>query len=408
MYKFDEDNINFQTLKQPNYEDQRSLKHIENELLQRRPIANIDRISKLLDQLSKDDSLILQIGDCAEPIFESTTDMYYYAMNTEKFISKLAGICSINYPNVIKIGRIAGQFAKPRSQDTETRGGKTLPIYMGDVVNKSEFSEKARKPQPDRMLMGYEQAKYIYNLNLDFFTSHEALLMPYEKSLMRTSDSGIKYLSSADTVWIGNKTRFVGSNHIELLRDIANPIGIKLGSDYMQKEIDWIYQRLNPMNLKEKLMFTVRFGQKNIKKTLKELLEYLHKNSMKFNILCDPLHGNTFVDSEGKKRRNLDDVIDELIIFKNLMNQYDIRSYGIHLEATFDQNIQECTDNFTQDDDEYDESSLLEDYFYKTKASIFSDFFRKREPNPDSDYNTLCDPRLNNKQTLKLIADFLG
>lgn len=401
MYKFDENIINFESLKQPYYKNEKLLASVLKDLQNKEGIANVNRIKKLLSELARPDNLILQIGDCAEPIIESHSDLYYYANSTEKFIGKLSGICSINYANIIKIARIAGQFAKPRSIDTETKNGTTLPAYMGDLINQIKFTEQARDPDPKRMLLGYEHAKYIYNLKLDFYTSHEALLLPYERSLIR-NDNGVKYLASADTVWVGNKTRFVGSNHIELLRDIINPVGIKIGHDYIKKEIDWIYHRLNPLNLKEKLMFVVRFGLKHVRKELKALLEYMYRNNMNFNILCDPMHGNTFIDTDGLKRRRLDDILEEFYIFQQVIKEFDIRSWGVHLEASFEQKLAECFDNMPDTDE--NTTANIEDQFYKTRASIFNNFYEKRDASSEIQYKSLCDPRLNNRQTLKVIS----
>ncbi|MBN8827682.1 MAG: 3-deoxy-7-phosphoheptulonate synthase [Sphingobacteriia bacterium] len=360
-----ESNINAK--QQPIYENIDLLNEIAKKLASFQPIASFDKILTLRQKLANlnEDSFIIQGGDCAEPILNDPTT---YGRKTEEFFNEITEILKAKYKKTIKIARIAGQFAKPRSQKYETINGTTFEVYKGDLINGFEFNKEDRKPDPLRMIKGYEHAKKIYDLNLDFYTSHEGLLIPYEASLIRQKDNHY-YSSSGDFIWIGNKTRFINSYHIKLFSKVINPIGIKIGPSTTKEEIDFIVNKLNPNNENNKLIFISRMGVKNIHKKLPSLLKYTQK--MNYNIIwiCDPLHGNTYKDENDIKRRSFNDIISEVKLFFNICSDNNILPSGLHLEMTYE-NVSECV--------------------------------KQNEPNEEP-YLSLCDPRLNKHQTLELL-----
>ena len=335
---------------------------------------------------------------------------------------------------VVKLGRIAGQFSKPRSAPTEKQGDKELPSYLGDNINAIEFTEKARRPDPKRLFKAYSQSASTLNLirafchggfadlkkvhlwnlgyikkspqakkfkeledkiadalafmdacginaefnrrlkTVNFWTSHEALLLPFEEAMTRIdSTSGQYHDTSAHFVWIGDRTRQIDGGHVEFCRGIENPIGIKCGPTSKADEIAKICELINPDNEKGKITLISRFGHDKVEKFLPKLIRGIKKEGLNVIWSCDPMHGNTLVSTTGFKTRPFNNVLNEV---KNVFQVHQSEgSYagGLHIEMT-GQNVTECTGG----------------------AKNISD------QDLSSRYHTHCDPRLNADQSIEL------
>jgi 3-deoxy-7-phosphoheptulonate synthase len=332
---------------------------------------------------------------------------------------------------VIKVGRMAGQFAKPRSNDLETRGDVTLPAYRGDAVNDLEFTEGARSPDPQRLVRVYNTSAATLNLvraftqggfadlrrvhewnkgfirdssvgeryeemaneigralefmksagvdpeafkSVDFFSSHEALILEYEKALTRIdSRTGDPYDVSAHFVWIGERTRQLDGAHIDFASKIKNPIGVKLGPKSTVEDALTLIDRLDPDREPGRLTFITRMGASKIREALPALVDGVTKSGAKVLWVCDPMHGNTYEAPSGYKTRNFDDVMDEVKGFFEVHKSLGTHPGGIHIELTGD-DVTECVGGGEQ----ISESDLA------------------------SRYETACDPRLNHSQSLEL------
>tara|TARA_A100000164_G_scaffold162499_1_gene144097 strand:- start:134 stop:1213 length:1080 start_codon:yes stop_codon:yes gene_type:complete len=343
---------------------------------------------------------------------------------------------------VIKVGRMAGQFAKPRSNPIETLNGEEAPSYAGDIINDINFNLQNRKPDPSRMLTAYSQAastlnllrafadggyadlKHVQSWNMGFvqngkqsdryrhlaqsiqesltfmealgvnadntpqlrkvnyYTSHEALLLPYEQSLTRVdSTSGKIYNTSAHFLWIGDRTRFIDSAHVEYCRGIENPIGIKCGPSTKTDELNKILDIINPMNEDGKITLITRFGENNVDRYLPNLIRSISKEGKSVIWSCDPMHGNTIKSQSGKKTRAFDSIINEVKNNFQIHRSEGSRAGGIHLEMT-GQDVTECIGG--------------------SQSIKHSDL--------NSRYHTHCDPRLNANQAIELtflISDWL-
>ena len=336
--------------------------------------------------------------------------------------------------NVIKLGRIAGQFAKPRSANIETRDGINLQSYRGDAVNDIEFNEKSRKPNPKRMLRTYNQSAATLNLlrafttggfadlnkvhhwnqefiaqspqgkryeqianSIDealtfmqavginsentaalklteFFTSHEALLLGYEQSLTRQDSLTNKwYNCSAHFLWIGDRTRQPKGAHVEFLSGVDNPVGIKVGPSITEEELIFLCEKLNPEYKWGRLTLIVRMGANTIRSKLPPLIKAIKESGQKVLWICDPMHGNTYKTEKGYKTRNFDTILEELEHFFAIHRAEGTIPGGVHFELTGD-NVTECIGGARE----------ISDLDLETK------------------YETACDPRLNNEQSLEL------
>ena len=430
-----------QALQMPKYKDQEQLDEILNFLQNIPPLVFAGESRTLKEHLASaayGDAFVLQGGDCAESFAE------FHPKNirdTFRLILQMAVILTFaaRMP-VVKIGRMAGQFAKPRSDDNESKNGICLPSYRGDIINSLEFDKNAREPDPNRILQAYNQATSTLNLlrsfsrggyadlhrvkqwildfaadspegekyldiakriehalafltavgvdmsssnivrETEFFTSHEALLLPYEQALTRTdSTTGDWYDVSAHFLWIGDRTRQVDGAHVEFLRGIKNPIGIKCGPTISKDELLKLLDILNPENDAGRITLITRFGAGNVEKHLPKLVEAVNKEDRIVTWISDPMHGNTVKSSSGYKTRKFTDIMQELKEFFQIMRASGGIPAGIHLEMT-GQNVTECTggaDKITDKD-----LSLR--------------------------YHTHCDPRLNARQSIELafqIAD---
>ena len=371
----------------------------------------------------------LQGGDCAETFGSATADSI---RNRIKTILQMAAV--LQYQSslpVIKVGRMAGQFAKPRSNDTETRNGVTLPAYRGDAVNGLEFTEEARTPDPQRLVKVYNTSAATLNLvraftqggfadlrrvhewnkgfikdstfgekyeqvaneigralsfmesagvdpnefkAVDFYASHEALIIEYEKALTRIdSRTDLPYDVSGHFIWIGERTRQMDGAHVDFASKVRNPIGVKLGPKTTVEDALALIDKLDPNREPGRLTFITRMGAGKIREILPALVEGVTKSGAQVLWVCDPMHGNTFETSNGYKTRQFEDVLDEVRGFFEVHKKLGTHPGGIHIELTGD-DVTECLGGGNQ----------------------------ISEKDLESRYETACDPRLNHSQSLEL------
>jgi len=375
-----------------------------------------------LNEIENNNNFILQIGDCSESFNDCNGPKIHNFLRLVLQMSKI--IEFNNKTNVVKIGRIAGQYAKPRSNDYEILNNTKLPVYRGDNVNEYEPTYLDRIPKPEKLIQGYfystatlnliraficggySDIKYFsdwenhfyssnlinikrynefkdflnqslvsndYTKNDKFFISHEALLLGYEQAFIREDTvNGGYYSTSAHTLWIGDRTRQLNSAHVELLSGIENPIGIKVGPNYETDVIISLLNKLNPNNLKGKITLITRFGHDKIKNKLEDLQIILKKNKLNVIWMCDPMHGNTFTH-EKFKVRSFDNIVSEIQSFFSICKNNGIKPSGVHLEVTADY-VSECVGGLC--------------------GLTFSNLGEK--------YCTKVDPRLNTAQALEL------
>jgi 3-deoxy-7-phosphoheptulonate synthase len=357
------------------YKSNPSFTKIFNELSALQPlvsVAEIDQLNSLLKKVAHGEGFFIQGGDCAET----------FTNNHEAYINKQMEILlnvgtilkkSIKKP-LIYIGRIAGQYAKPRSNFTETKESITLNNYFGDIINRFEFNDKARQFDPTLMLRAYKQAKFTLQIlnkhNNKIFVSHEAFLLPYEQALTK-SINGISYNLSTHFPWIGMRTLNLNSEHVQYMKHINNPIAIKIGHDLTPNQLIKLILLLNPLNKLGRLTLIHRLGAKNISNVLPTLIKTIQRH--KFNVVwcCDPMHGNTHNLKNGIKTRNLNHIIDELTKAFEIHQNHNSTLGGIHLEFTAE-NVTECIGG------------------------------RVKAMNLHSNYKSYVDPRLNKKQVIEL------
>ena len=427
----------------PDYKDPEHLNRVLETLKGFPPLVfagEVRSLSNSLAEVAEGNGFLLQGGDCAESFSEFHADNI---RDTFRVILQMAIILTsgTNLP-IVKVGRMAGQFAKPRSSPTEQKNGQELESYKGDIINGIEFDETVRKPDPDRMLKAYSQAASTLNLlrafadggyadlrfvnswnmgflksgseyeryrklankiqeslnfmdalgvttdntpqlrKTDYYTCHEALLLPYEEALTRVdSTSGDIYDTSAHFVWIGDRTRFENSAHVEFCKGIKNPIGIKCGPSTDHDDLIKIIDKINPDNTAGRITLIARYGNDKVDNLLPKLIKRITDEGRIVVWSCDPMHGNTIKSSNGTKTRPFDKILSE--VKKNIQLHNSLGSWfgGIHLEMT-GQNVTECTGGI----EEISESDLKDRY------------------------HTHCDPRLNANQAIELaflIADEL-
>jgi 3-deoxy-7-phosphoheptulonate synthase len=388
-----------------------------------------DDLKTKIAQAAAGNAFWLQGGDCAETFVAATADSI---RNRIKTILQMAAVLQYysSLP-VVKVGRMAGQFAKPRSNDLETRGDVTLPAYRGDAVNDLEFTLAARTPNPQRLVDVYNTSAATLNLvraftqggfadirrvhewnkgfirdssvgvryeemakeidralsfmksagvdpesfkSVDFYSSHEALILEYEKSLTRIdSRTGDPYDVSAHFLWIGERTRQLDGAHIDFASKIRNPIGVKLGPKSTVDDALRLIDRLDPNREPGRLTFITRMGAGKIREALPALVDGVTKSGAQVLWVCDPMHGNTFESATGYKTRQFDDVMDEVKGFFEVHRALGTHPGGIHIELTGD-DVTECLGG----GEKISETDLA------------------------SRYETACDPRLNHSQSLEL------
>jgi 3-deoxy-7-phosphoheptulonate synthase len=425
---------------QPTYPDQAALDAAVARLRTLPPLVFAGECDELKDKIasaSRGEAFVLQGGDCAETFVDATADN---TRNKLRVLLQMAVVLTYaaSVP-VVKIGRLAGQYAKPRSSDTETRDGVTLPAYRGDAVNGYDFTPESRIPDPQRLLEVYHASASTLNLvrafttggyadlrqvhawnsefvrsspvgaryeamgaeidraltfmqaigadpdefhRVDFYSSHEALLMEYEHALTRIdSRTEQPYNVSGHFVWIGERTRQLDGAHVEYFRHIRNPIGCKLGPTATADDALSLARKLNPDNEPGRLTFITRFGADRVREGLPGLVEKVTAEGVDVAWICDPMHGNTFSASNGYKTRRFEDVLDEMQGFFDVHRALGTVPAGILVENTGD-DVTEIIGG----GEELDEHSLVHRY------------------------ESVVDPRLNRVQSLEmafLVAEML-
>ncbi len=426
---------------QPAWPDPAVLDEVVAELRTRPPLVfagECDQLTERLGAVARGEAFLLQGGDCAETFVDATADSI---RNKIKTLLQMAVVLTYGAQvPVVKVGRIAGQFAKPRSSDTETRNGVTLPAYRGDAVNGLEFTASARTYDPKRLLRVYNSSAATLNLlraftqggfadlrevhawnrgfvrgsaahqryelmardidralafmhacgvdpeafrTVDMYSSHEALLLDYERALTRIdSRTGLPYDVSAHLVWIGDRTRDLDGAHIAFAASIHNPIAVKLGPTTTPETALALVERLNPDDVPGRLTFVSRMGAGQVRDALPPLVDKVTASGATVAWVCDPMHGNTFDAPDGRKTRQFDDVIDEVRGFFEVHRALGTHPGGLHLELTGD-----------------DVSEWL-----GGSGGLGETDLPLR-------YQTACDPRLNHGQSLELaflVAEMLA
>ncbi len=420
------------TAQQPGWPDPAHVRAVTAELADQPPLVfagECDQLKERLAAVARGEAFVLQGGDCAETFAGSSADAVRDKLETLLQMA-LVLTYAASVP-VVKIGRMAGQFAKPRSQPTESRDGVELPAYRGEAVNGFDFTPEARRPDPARLLDAYHCAAGTLNLcraftsggyadlhqahawnqdfvaqsptgqryerlageidralsfmkacgadpeelhGVDFYSSHEGLLLDYERALTRIdSRTGLPYDVSAHLLWIGERTRDPNGAHVEFFRHVRNPIGVKLGPTISPDDALSLIERLNPDDEPGRLSFITRLGAGKVRDVLPPLVEKVAERGSPVTWICDPMHGNTFEAPSGHKTRRLDHVLDEVAGFFEVHRALGTHPGGIHVEFTGD-DVTECVGGGDE---------IVED-----------DLHRR--------YETACDPRLNRRQALDL------
>ena len=424
-------------LQVPKYPDQAALEAVERDLRNFPPLVFVKEVSDLKAKLAgvaAGGSFLLQGGDCAESFKEHKTD--YIRDYFQLFLQMALILVFVGNRQVVKVGRVAGQFAKPRSSDTEKKDGQELPSYRGDIINGPDFTAEARLPDPRRQLEAYRQSAATINFlralldggyaslanahrwelkfmegtpiearydkladeiertvevnrllgiteenslalrTTSFYTSHEALLLPYEQALTRRDElmsSGDYVATSAHMLWIGDRTRQPDGAHVEFCRGIVNPIGMKCGPSLQPDELLRLIDILNPTDEPGRLTLICRFGADKVEKHLPGLIRAVKKAGRTVVWECDPMHGNTVTAAGGFKTRPFDSIVGEAERFFDIHRAEGTYPGGVHIEMT-GQNVTECTGGATK----ISEADLARQY------------------------DTGCDPRLNAAQALEL------
>lgn len=426
---------------QPTWPDADATARSRTELATMPPLVFAGECDNLRDRLgsvARGEAYLLQGGDCAETFAGVTAEAIRARLKTVLQMAVVLQYAS-SVP-VVKLGRMAGQFTKPRSSATETRGDVTLPAFLGESVNGFAFDEASRRPDPTRLTRvynasaatlnllrafvsgGYADLRQVHSWNrdfvansgigqryealageieralsfmrtcgvdpeqfrtVDFFTSHEALLLDYELPMTRVdSRTGHPYDTSAHLVWVGERTRHPDGAHIEFASRIANPVAVKLGPTSTADDALRLIQRLDPDGTPGRLTFVVRMGAEKVRDLLPPLLEKVTASGAVVGWVCDPMHGNGYTSANGYKTRRFDDVLDEVRGFFEVHRATGTWPGGLHVELTGD-DVTECVGG----GDSVSEADLA------------------------SRYETLCDPRLNRNQSLELafqVAELLG
>lgn len=418
----------------PDYTDVAALNAVEGKLASYPPLVFAGETQALKAKLAaagRGEAFLLQGGDCAEAFDQFTADAI---RDTFKVILQMAVILTYaaKVP-VVKVGRMAGQFAKPRSAPTETIGGVELPSYRGDIINGLEFTPEARIPNPENMLRGYTQAAATLNLlrafskggyadvhqvhrwtqdfieqepstrydqmansisdalqfmkaaglnsssldelrTVDFYVSHEGLLLEYEEALTRVDSLSNKWVAgSGHMIWIGDRTRQPDGAHVDFCAGIMNPIGLKCGPTTTAEDLKVLIGKLNPDNEEGRLTLIARFGADHVQDHLPRLIETVKSEGANVVWVCDPMHGNTTKSSTGYKTRKFESVLGEVREFFKTHRDMGTAAGGVHFEMT-GQDVTECTGGM---------------------ATITDEDLSDR-------YHTACDPRLNASQSLEL------
>ncbi|MBH1988528.1 MAG: 3-deoxy-7-phosphoheptulonate synthase [Myxococcaceae bacterium] len=367
----------------PEYPNQEELQGVVSRLKTYPPIVQpreSQQLSRRLREVCEGKAFLLHGGDCAESLDRFSQSVLQANMRVLLPMATMLA-CAMNKP-VLKIGRYAGQCAKPRSQESEIRNEISLPSYRGDLINGFEFDPLARTPDPKRMEKGYFFSAATWNIlkslthGTEFYTSHEALLLPYEEALTHQDSStpNAWFDGSAHFLWVGERTRQLDSAHIEFLRGISNPIGMKFSSEITGDELCQLIETLNPQNQKGRLTLIARFGHDKIAESLPSLIQAVKHSGYHVIWCCDPMHGNTQTTPRGYKTRFFQDILSEVQQFFSIHQHAGTYAGGVHVEMTGSPVI-ECLGG----DQAITEEELGEGF-----------------------YETLCDPRLNANQAREL------
>ena len=421
-------------IQMPDYTDQAALEAVESQL-SRFPLlvfaGEARRLKKHLGAAGRGEAFLLQGGDCAESFDQFSSDAI---RDTFKVMLQMAIVLTYGAKvPVIKVGRMAGQFAKPRSAPTETQNGVELPSYRGDIINKLDFSPEARIPNPENMLRAYTQAAATLNLlrafstggyadvhqvhgwtlgftegekaekyreiatrisdtldfmsaagdngdtahtlqTVEFYTSHESLLLEYEEALTRVDSTTGKWLAgSGHMIWIGDRTRQPDGAHVEFASGVQNPIGLKAGPTTTPEDLKVLMAKLNPENEEGRLTLIARFGAGSVGEHLPRLIKTVREEGANVTWVCDPMHGYTIKSSSGYKTRPFESVLREVREFFAVHDAEGTVPGGVHFEMT-GQDVTECTGGVRAVSDE----------------------------DLSDRYHTACDPRLNASQSLEL------
>lgn len=418
----------------PDYTDAAALSAVEAQLANFPPLVFAGEARRLKQHLAaagRGEAFLLQGGDCAESFDQFSADAI---RDTFKVMLQMAMVLTYGAKvPVIKVGRMAGQFAKPRSAPTETINGVELPSYRGDIINDLAFTPEARTPNPQKMLQAYTQAAATVNLlrafstggfadmsrvhawtlgftdeqevqkyseiasriqdsidfmraaginaetthefsSVEFYTSHEGLLLEYEEALTRLDSTSGKWLAgSGHMIWIGDRTRQPDGAHVEFCRGVLNPIGLKCGPTTTAEDLKVLMAKLNPENEEGKLTLIARFGAGKAGEHLPRLIKAVQEEGANVTWVCDPMHGNTIKSSTGYKTRPFDSVLREVRDFFGVHSAEGTIPGGVHFEMT-GQDVTECTGG--------------------VRAVTEEDLSDR--------YHTACDPRLNASQSLEL------
>jgi len=418
----------------PVYENESKLKEVLKEISKFPPLVfagETRTLKQLLGDVSEGKAFLFQGGDCAESFEEFFPDNIRDLFKVILQVSLILTVSS--HLPIVKVGRVAGQFSKPRSSSTEIINGKELPSYLGDNINSMKFDIEHRKPDPVRLLRAYSQSAATLNLlrafsqggfadlskvhlwNMDFvndsankkfkeiqdkvsdalnfmnacgitieqnrrlrtvnfYTSHEALHLPFEESMTRVdSTTGEYHDTSAHFLWIGDRTRQIDGAHVEFCKGIKNPIGIKCGPTLDSSELVKLIEILNPENEAGRITLIARFGFDKVKKHLPRLIQVVKKNKKKVIWSCDPMHGNTIKASSGYKTRPFENIISEVKQFFQIHQNEGTYAGGLHIEMT-GKNVTECIGGAQKITDK----------------------------DLSNRYHTHCDPRLNANQSIEL------
>ncbi|MET4780689.1 class II 3-deoxy-7-phosphoheptulonate synthase [Glaciihabitans sp. UYNi722] len=416
---------------QPQWPDASAVQAASDELATLPPLVfagEVDVLRERLAAAARGQAFLLQGGDCAETFAGATADQI---RNRVKTVLQMAVVLTYGASTpVIKMGRMAGQFAKPRSSDTETRGDVTLPAYRGDIVNGYDFTPESREADPRRLVQGYHTSASTLNLvraftqggfadlrevhrwnqgfarnpanaryeqmardidkaikfmeaagadfeelrRVEFYTSHEGLLMDYERPMTRVdSRNGTPVNTSAHFLWIGERTRDLDGAHVDYMSRVRNPIGVKLGPTTTADDMRRLIEKLDPNREPGRLTFITRMGAGKVRDALPPLLEAIKQEDANPLWVSDPMHGNGLTTPNGYKTRRFDDVVDEVKGFFEAHRAAGTYPGGIHIELTGD-DVTECLGGSEQ----IDEATLA------------------------TRYESLCDPRLNHMQSLEL------
>ncbi len=416
---------------QPRWPDETELNAVVDYLRTLPPLVfagETDRLSEEMAEASRGRAFVLMGGDCAESFAESTAERIRAKIRT---ILQMAVILTYGSSvPVVKIGRMAGQYSKPRSSATEVHEGRELPSYFGDAVNGHEFTAESREPDPRRLVEAYQRSVATLNLiraftqggfadlskvhewnqgfvanpayaryetvaaeidramrfmraagvddqslrTVDFYSAHEALILPYEDSLTRIdSRTGRPYNCSAHFLWVGERTRQPDGAHVDMLSKVANPIGVKIGPDAKPADVLALVDKLNPRGKAGRLTLISRMGARKIADRLPPIVEAVRKDGRPVTWVTDPMHGNTISASNGMKTRRLEDILAEIKGFFAVHGELGTHPGGIHVELTGD-----------------DVTEVL-----GGAEEVVEDTLGER-------YRTLVDPRLNHQQSLEM------